>query len=220
MTRRIPFDPDQAERVIQRMLAGDMLRDLWRDPTLPSRHTLKEWRRANPDFEASVRAAANFARSERWRTRSPYDARTRAEVCRRARLGLTMREITSDPHMPSWSTLFWWLRSEHDFAWDFAAARDEWIDEQLPDRAFCRELLDGLTRENVGERTRARIGAFNLQRRPRRYTTDVILKERLHRIWPIEAALHRLRRRNEARRRRARLRALARARPQPAAQAR
>lgn len=36
-----------------------MLRDLWRDRTLPTRGDLRRWRQTNPEFNARLRAAVN-----------------------------------------------------------------------------------------------------------------------------------------------------------------
>jgi hypothetical protein len=44
-----PYDEALAQRVLDRIAAGEMLRDLWRDPSLPTRGDLRRWRssRAN-----------------------------------------------------------------------------------------------------------------------------------------------------------------------------
>jgi len=123
---RHPFDPAAAARVIARIEAGELLRDLWRDETLPARFTLKTWRAQNPEFAALLREAVNAARSRRYKAKSPYGPATRAEICRRIEAGATLGEIVSDPDMPGAFAIHTWLNTDPDFRWDYAIARETW----------------------------------------------------------------------------------------------
>ena len=39
--RALPYDEDLAQRVLDRIAAGELLRDLWRDPAMPTRGDLE-----------------------------------------------------------------------------------------------------------------------------------------------------------------------------------
>jgi len=48
--RALPYDEALARRVLGRLAGGEMLRDLWRDPVLPTRGDLRRWRPGRPAF--------------------------------------------------------------------------------------------------------------------------------------------------------------------------
>ena len=54
---------------------------------------------------------------------SQYDPRLGREIVRRVLCGETIRSITADAEMPSYPTLFQWLRVHGDFRWRYQAAR-------------------------------------------------------------------------------------------------
>lgn len=54
---------------------------------------------------------------------SQYDPRLGREIVRRVLCGETVRSIAADPEMPSYPTLFHWLRVHADFRWRYQAAR-------------------------------------------------------------------------------------------------
>ncbi|HVI31337.1 hypothetical protein [Phenylobacterium sp.] len=54
---------------------------------------------------------------------SQYDPRLGREIVRRVLCGETMRAIAADEEMPSYPTLFQWLRVHADFRWRYQAAR-------------------------------------------------------------------------------------------------
>jgi hypothetical protein len=119
--RHLPYDEALAQRVLDRIEGGQMLRDLWRDPSLPTRGDLRRWRHADPRFEARVRAAVNAARSRRMCT---YSAHTADLICHRLIFGESLRDICRDPAMPHIVTVFDWLRARPDFVRSYQAARD------------------------------------------------------------------------------------------------
>ena len=117
----LPYDEALAQRVLDLIAAGRMLRDLWREPRLPTRGDLRRWRHADPKFEARVRAAVNAARGRRMTT---YSRRISDRICHRLIAGESLRAICRDPAMPSLVTVFDWLRTRPDFRNAYQCARE------------------------------------------------------------------------------------------------
>lgn len=192
MTRPIPYDRDVAFRVIAEVTRGRRLADVARDPGVPSLYTLQKWRRADRVFDVRLKIASAEARADRMRAKSPYGAHTRAEIVERVRAGQTYDQMVLLPHLPDRSTIFYWMRSEPDFAWAVAGAREEWMDS-LTDR--IAPLLEGLTPENARGRLAARGGLLNLSRAPKVYGIDLILRDRPQDAWPYRKYVRKARKR-------------------------
>ncbi|HEX4710092.1 hypothetical protein [Phenylobacterium sp.] len=118
--KALPYDEALARRVLDLIAAGRMLRDLWRDPTLPTRGDLRRWRQADPEFSKRLRAAVNAARGRRMTTYDPQVAET---ICARLCHGESMRGICADPAMPSIATVYQWLKEQPAFARGLPIAR-------------------------------------------------------------------------------------------------
>jgi hypothetical protein len=116
----LPYDEALAQAVLDRIAAGEMLRDLWRDPALPTRGDLRRWRHADPTFAARVRAAVNAARSRRMLT---LDEATAERIYRRLCNGASLRAICADRSMPGVATVFDWLRRDPEFRRTYALGR-------------------------------------------------------------------------------------------------
>jgi hypothetical protein len=119
--RSAPYDEALAQRVLDRIARGEMLRDLWRDLTLPTRGDLRRWRQADPVFSRRLREAVNRARSKRMST---YDPATAETICLRLCLGESLRGICADRAMPSVATVFEWRKEQPDFALAMEIARE------------------------------------------------------------------------------------------------
>ncbi|HEY8573244.1 hypothetical protein [Phenylobacterium sp.] len=171
-----PFDPKLAAHIVFRIYGGELLRDLWRDPALPGRFTLKRWRREVPEFSRAVRAAVNAARSGRYFEKSPYDHEAlKAEVCARLSAGEPLRRIMQEDHMPAMWTLRRLLELDEDFQWDLAVARERALDSR------GEVLLPDLFDWSVPP-TRFRIdGKLDFRLMPKRYGVDLLLAERKRR---------------------------------------
>jgi hypothetical protein len=115
-----PYDETLAQQVVDRIAAGQMLRDLWRDPSLPTRNDLRRWRRANPAFAERLRATVNAARGRRM---SAYDQATAQRIFDRLCEGEGLRRICRDPDMPSVATVYEWRKEQPLFARALAIAR-------------------------------------------------------------------------------------------------
>jgi hypothetical protein len=141
--RALPYDEDLAQRVLDRIAAGELLRDLWRDPAMPTRGDLKRWRQADPSFEDQLRAVVNRARARRMTT---YDADVADEICEGLCEGLSLRQICADPAMPSLTTVYLWLHERVEFRRNIANAR-ELQGDRLADQVL--EIAESATRETL-----------------------------------------------------------------------
>jgi hypothetical protein len=57
MTLKSAYPPEIAERILQRLAAGEHLSVICRDPDLPSMRTVLRWNRDNPDFAEEYQLA-------------------------------------------------------------------------------------------------------------------------------------------------------------------
>ena len=164
--RALPYDEALVRRVLDRIAAGEMLRDLWRDPDLPTRGDLRRWRHTRPDVSDRIRAAVNLARSHRMST---YDEVRADKICFRLIAGQSMRAICADPAMPSLMTVYLWLKERPDFAHAVAIARDMQADAMIGDpRAVLQALMADADPDALDaqlRRVRGRVGKV----RPRKY---------------------------------------------------
>lgn len=150
--RPLAYDPAVANRLLLRILAGEELRDLWRDQTLPSRYTLIAWRRDQPEFAATLRAAVNFARSQVRIARSPYGPDTEEEIFERLLSGRPMRSICQDADMPKWTTVLSWLRTRPDFRQGVALAREMALEANY---ALAKRIVDATNPETLSANDKA-----------------------------------------------------------------
>jgi hypothetical protein len=138
--RPLPYDETLAQEVLDWIAAGVLLRDLWRDPEMPTRGDLRRWRQADPKFEARVRAAVNAARSRRMLT---LDEEVADAIYLRLCAGEPLPSICADPGMPGVATVYDWLRRDADFARTYALGREAqgWV---LADRVWeaTRPLME------------------------------------------------------------------------------
>ena len=139
----LPYDEALARRVLDRIAKGDMLRDLWRDPSLPTRGDLRRWRQTHPGFDARLRAAVNAARSRRMSTYSHTGAET---ILGRIAAGESLTGICREPAMPSMMTVMLWLKEHPDFAAAMAIARQVQT-EVLLDRGA--KIMEAITPQNA-----------------------------------------------------------------------
>lgn len=102
----------------------------------------REWWLPEMDHEAGCKDSA-------------YDPRFGRVICQRVMDGETVRQITADPRMPSYPTLYRWLQVHPDFAADYAAAREAVAAGRLQARAWRlrgRERIAQMDAEAAGKR--------------------------------------------------------------------
>ncbi len=54
-----------------------------------------------------------------------FEPRFGRVICARLHEGETIRQIVADPRMPSYATLFHWLKIDPEFAWNYGRVRDD-----------------------------------------------------------------------------------------------
>jgi hypothetical protein len=154
-----PFDPVLADRIIVRLHAGARLDAvLAADPALPSRPTLRRWRRQQPEFDRVLRMIAAAWRRRRAAARSFTPAFGEAVIARIIE-GASFNSLSREAGMPSRGTLRRWMAARPDFAEDVARAcvdREHWYNDQI------LMLGDGATPAGANA-ARRRIGALKRQ---------------------------------------------------------
>jgi hypothetical protein len=136
------YSPELAEAICARIAAGESLRSICRDRTMPSHDTLHRWVSHYPEF-ARMRAQARLdartahvrrrdgrrltakaRRKQAWGRDDLYRGELGAEICRRLVDGQGLLEICADPAMPRPSSVYRWLERHADFAELYAQARE------------------------------------------------------------------------------------------------
>ena len=140
------FDPALADRIVVRLHHGERMDDiLAADPELPSRPTVRRWRREQPSFDRVVRAILRAWRAKRGPTRGLTpdieDAVFNALIA-----GGSFRSLGDDPAMPSRQTLRRWFAASPDFARTVTQACG-FREEALVDRIL--DLSDGALRPDM-----------------------------------------------------------------------
>jgi hypothetical protein len=111
-----PYDEATGDAIAIRVRHGETLRQVCRDPAMPAFTVVSRWRRARPDFDASLKAhkAAAF-RAQMAARAGPTPALTR-EIGRRIADGASLQDLCASPDMPHLQTLLKWRRDRPDFA--------------------------------------------------------------------------------------------------------
>ena len=108
MKPRVPYSADIAARLLNGLSAGQGLRALCRGPGMPTRPTVMRWLKQHPDFAslvAEARVEGNLVFAGR---PCGYSARLVAHIYDRLSLGEPLRDICSEPALPSRSTIHNW----------------------------------------------------------------------------------------------------------------
>lgn len=121
---RVPYSEAVAHRLLAGLSEGRGLRALCRGPHMPTRPTVMLWLRQRPDFADEVAFARLWGGLNRPGRPSGYKAGVVDEIYLRLCEGGTLRDICSDPALPSRSTVHTWMRREPEFAEVLAFARD------------------------------------------------------------------------------------------------
>lgn len=139
------FSPVLAAEIVTAVAAGASLRGFCSQPGRPHRTTVRNWRKAHPDFGAALGAAYMLARSaERRQDRaaelerraalaanaaprggkpSTYTPEIGEAVCARIEAGESLTSIGRDPAMPSYGAVLKWVKQFPAFEERYVAAR-------------------------------------------------------------------------------------------------
>lgn len=154
-----------AAEICAEVAAGRTLRAVCSGPGRPHRTTLRNWELRHPAFRAALRAALAQVRiADRRRDRqaaaalaarpapvrggkvSTYTEAIGEAICARLAEGESLTAITRDPGMPSYGTVFGWLKRHPEFEEMYVVAREVQA-EYLFDEA--RDVAREATRETV-----------------------------------------------------------------------
>lgn len=202
--RREPvrFTEGVTREILARVSAGESLSSIERDPHMPSRTGIWEWRQAHPEFDRALSRAQRLARLARRRmdrlrdggtlTRpKPFDLRQSTytpelgeRICERLAGGESLIAICHDPDMPHPGTVYKWVRRIPEFQEMYVDAR-QFQGDYLFDEV--REIALWATPPTVWV-ARARIDANKWQAArlsPNKYCERMLTEEALAREQPM-----------------------------------
>ena len=120
----VRFSARLARAICLRIAAGESQLAISADPAMPSRATLGRWARERPAFGrilTRAKALGNHAGKGRPSTFHPVVAH---EIAARLSEGESLTAISRDPAMPSLGTIFYWRKSNPEFAESLRLARE------------------------------------------------------------------------------------------------
>ena len=121
--RRVRYGAGTAATILARVAAGESMRAICRDPSMPAPHTVGRWVREKASFAADL-WAARVASGQPLRPggRSTYCVATAGAILERMWAGEAVTVICRDPEMPVAATVYKWRQERPEFAKAFAAA--------------------------------------------------------------------------------------------------
>ena len=159
------YTPQVGAEICARVAAGESLTAICAEPGMPHRASIRNWRKAHPQFaealwramraaRTAVRAldrqiaaarAAQRALGRRGRP-STYTPAAAAAICERIENGESVIAIGADPAMPCAGTIYGWVRRYPDFEEMYVRARDVQADYLLDE---AREVSLDSTHKTV-----------------------------------------------------------------------
>lgn len=143
-----PWDEATADRILLRVMRGETLPAILREPDMPGPRAMRCWRAAHPDYDTALRRA--MVRGQRVRgaaqTGELCTPKLTKRIADRIAAGHSLRSVAGRRGMPSRGTLYGWMKRRPEFAEAVWAACDEreWI---LREQALMR--LDGLSEARI-----------------------------------------------------------------------
>ena len=165
-----PYDGAVADRIILRVMRGETLPQLMRDPGLPGKDALARWRRRHPEFAGALKVASRSGFRVRARARRRTPELLAAIVAHIERGGSVRSAAMTVPGAPDVSNLRAWLKTDPGFAQDVARAKQT-RDEEMLDLGL--DIGRGATAESVVAdaarfaQLRQRYGQLHGGRKPR-----------------------------------------------------
>jgi len=157
-----PFDEAVADRIILRVIRGEALPVLMKDPALPGRDALRRWRRRHPDFDAALKAAMRVGHRVRMREMAEELMPDLTDyIFERIVMGASLHSLGREPDMPHHVTMYGWVKTRRDFARAVAQAcqfRDELIAERGMEMALALTPETAVAGERALKAERGRWG--------------------------------------------------------------
>lgn len=113
--RRVRFGAETAREILRRTAAGESMRAICRDPTMPAPHTVGRWAQDRPKFAADLLAAREAAGGPFRGGRTTYCVATVEAICARVAAGEAVTAICADPDMPVAATVYAWRDRHPEF---------------------------------------------------------------------------------------------------------
>jgi hypothetical protein len=164
----VQFSAKVARAICARVAAGETQAAICADPSMPSRGTLHRWARERPAFAKIFARARAFGNRNLKGQTSTYCPVVAHEIATRLSEGESLTAICRDPAMPSMGTIFYWRKSNAEFAEALRLAR-ETLAERFSDLGW--EMAQGATPETA-YLTRVQLGQLRW--------TAAILSPRTH----------------------------------------
>jgi hypothetical protein len=109
----VRFSPEIVDAFLDQLMAGRTLVDVCRDPAMPEQTTISTWvARDREGFAERYRAARQVGKLRR--APVPYDAEIAEQLLAELATGRTIEEICSEPDMPGMTSVYGWIRHDHD----------------------------------------------------------------------------------------------------------
>jgi hypothetical protein len=159
-SRPWPYDEAVADRLILRVIKGERLREVMKDPSMPGRTAIRRWRRLEPAFAGALKAAVRTGYRRRATPRPSLCTPQLAEaIAAHVLAGGSLFSASRAPGMPHYMTLYHWRRRRPDFTRAIVAA--EWArDDRLMDCALGVALASTPT---TADADRATVAAMRLR---------------------------------------------------------
>lgn len=120
----VRFSEALASVICERVARGETLAELCRDPQMPSRASVKQWRKVHAGFGrrygAALIAGRHLPRGEKRRVWHPAVA---ALICERVASGMSLGQACDLPGLPCQVTVYSWVKTKPEFAQAYAQAR-------------------------------------------------------------------------------------------------
>jgi hypothetical protein len=134
---RVTYSDEIGQEICDRLVAGESLMAICRDPQMPHRTTVREWGWRHSHFGEGMLQAIRFARVRRRKAElkramiprdnrglwSSYTPGVAGEICRRLAGGDSLIAICRGEGMPHYSTVLNWARAIPEFGDAYAEAR-------------------------------------------------------------------------------------------------
>lgn len=132
-----------ASVICERVARGESVMEICREPDMPSRDTVRVWRRSRPEFAARMAEALRAGRHRpQGGRRAVWHPQVGALICERVASGMSLRQACDLPGLPCETTVYAWLDRMREFREAYLRAR-HWQAHRRFDQVW--EIAEGAT---------------------------------------------------------------------------